>query len=353
MTQGDNIVDLNIFLKSGAFVRLPGGRLHLWQGLDSCVDKEMSVFIQDFFSTRAASFRSQRQIQVPISALRAQLSDFLKPQASALSVTDFWAPQFSEFEKSFQIIQGKIHRGEIEKAVPIVFSKSKKTVGNIELASLLYHSLEAFDALYVYGWWHEGMGILGATPETLFNRQGDRLQSMALAGTCPRSELGKRPSLLKDSKELHEHNLVVKDIENKLAHLGWVRTEETKVVEFPTLLHLKTEIEVTALKVNCLELTKRMHPTAALGVSPQNYGIQWMKALPYQEERNLFGAPIIYKFSESEEISLVAIRNIQWNSDGCKVGAGCGLVSSSELEREWNELNAKIGSTLKILGLDR
>jgi FtsP/CotA-like multicopper oxidase with cupredoxin domain len=60
------------------------------------------------------------------------------------------------------------------------------------------------------------------------------------------------------------------------------------------------------------------------------------------------------------QVALVCIRNMMWsrlnqNTDGpkieLKIGAGCGLVQDSQLEREWGEVLLKINSVKRILGI--
>ncbi len=362
MAQNTKYLELDTFLSNGALLRTPDGRLYCWQDLQF-LDKgqgfsaDFSLAYQEFFASTLQPFHGLGPFTSSVGSFRAKLASFLQqqlqPALPLLKKQDFVAADKGKFEKSFQEIQGKIHRGEIEKAVPVIFAQASKTVTKADLVSMMFHALEADDGLFVYGVWNSDFGILGATPESLFQQKDGLIKTMALAGTCPKSEVSKRPNLLKDAKELHEHNLVVRDIQDRLQKQGTVRTSPTKIVEFPTLLHLKTEIEVNGPQVPLDVLTKQLHPTAALGVAPRNYGIQWLAELPYQKQRGFFGAPIVFRLTATEDLAVVAIRNIQWSPQACQIGAGCGLVNSSELDREWNELGAKVNTVFKILGLDK
>jgi menaquinone-specific isochorismate synthase len=213
---------------------------------------------------------------------------------------------------------------------------------------MIHQALEAHPGLYVFGFWDQGEGVLGATPEVLFHLQEKKLTTMALAGTSARVDEAR---LLRDPKELKEHQLVVQDIKERLEKWGWVKLQETRLVEFGMLSHLQTPIEVEIGDVGVEELVKRLHPTAALGVFPRNYGLNWMQGLPYQEQRGLFGAPIVFSISRSESIALVAIRCLQWSENGSQIGSGCGLVAASDLQKEWQELALKRESVFKVLGL--
>ena len=205
--------------------------------------------------------------------------------------------------------------------------------------------------LNVYGFWDGKRGIMGATPEVLFHRKAMVLQTMALAGSCPRAEMGTRTPLLKDEKEMREHELVVNDLVTRLKPLGWLKKYETEILELPTLLHLCTRFEVTGCSKRDSELVRLLHPTPALGVAPRAYGFQWMRELPEQKDRTLFGAPILFALSNDETLALVAIRSILWDEEGSRIGSGCGLVASSELDREWNELSVKRRSVYQMIGI--
>lgn len=350
--------NINDFLKEGAFLKRPDGRLFLWQGPFKAIEidknRYFSISYMDFFATELSSFRASESFHsISLEDLKNQLKAIFADQKPELVRDDFVNPLKDDFSKSFQSIQGKIQRGEIEKAVPITTAQAKKTLGISDLARCLFHALETKAPLYAYGFWKEGEGIIGATPEVLFLREGRSLRSMALAGTCPKSQISQRLPLLKDEKELHEHHLVVKDISERLQRLGFVTKNSTEVLELPQMFHLCTWIQVEAQNPPAdIEnyLVKMLHPTPALGVSPRNYGFRWLRELPAQMNRRWFGAPFVFNLSDNESLALVAIRNLQWNKDQSWVSAGCGLVSESQFEQEWQELEVKRNSVFNILG---
>ena len=246
----------------------------------------------------------------------------------------------------------KIQRKEIQKAVPVIFARSEQTPSARDLVQMILQLTKAPDTLYIFGCWKDGEGVLGATPETLFDFQDGILKTMALAGTCPKSESSQRESLLNDPKEMQEHLLVVEDLKNRLAQWGDVQVTKPGILELPTLYHLKSDFVVRCQGTpDFLTLAKELHPTPALGVAPLSAGYKWMAQYPGQEERRGYGAPFAF-FSNNEALCLVAIRNLQWNKHESMIGSGCGVVAASELEREWRELFQKRLSVKKILGLE-
>ncbi|UOF00775.1 chorismate-binding protein [Bdellovibrio reynosensis] len=261
-------------------------------------------------------------------------------------------PAKNDFSKALLQIQKRIHDGEIQKAVPVVFARSSQKVLREEKAQMILSLLKAPANLYVYGFWQSENGLLGATPEVLFDYSNQVLKTMALAGTCPKNEAAHRESLLADKKEMQEHGLVLEDILEVLKDLGEAKTRGPYIAELPTLYHLKTDIEIHCNQdPDFISLVNNLHPTPALGVAPRGFGYKWMKELPGQESRKAFGAPFAL-LTRKEALCLVAIRNLQWNNTECMIGSGCGVLAASELEREWQELYQKRLSVRKILGLE-
>ncbi len=339
------------FLNAGGMIRLPSGKVRLWKGpfqlAESTKDQVFSIGWMDFFGSQIQFVRSSTEvIETEVSTLRSLLQPLM--DQNPLSAASFFQPSFEKFQESFQQIQGKINRGEIEKAVPVVFAEAPIVPTLAQKAHMLFHALEAHQGLYVFGYWDASSGVMGATPEVLFHLSENSLKTMALAGTRPRAE---EESLLRDAKEIREHRLVVEDIKQRLEKLGWVKVGETHISEYGTLSHLRTFIEAEVPAGSIEDLMKRLHPTAALGVYPRNYGLQWMKSLPYQDQRGIFGAPMVFSLSRHESIALVAIRCLQWSENGSQIGTGCGIVGASDLQKEWRELALKRQAVMKSLGL--
>ncbi len=87
----------------------------------------------------------------------------------------------------------RIGRGEFSKVVPIVCEKLEFSA---PLHAEMFTSLwsREFNDQYAYGFDFQNEGLCGVTPELLFSVRGERLQTMALAGTGPVDG----PSLLAD-----------------------------------------------------------------------------------------------------------------------------------------------------------
>lgn len=319
---------------------------------------EITLFCPDFYDLEGFSALKGTQIhRLTSENLRKCFENYLNSQDTnflkfPLSKAPWQEPLKEEFAIALNITQDKIEKNEILKSVPVVFARSTQTVTPLEKAQMILQLLNAPNSLYVYGFWQNGEGFLGATPEFLFQYCQGTLKTMAFAGTCPKSEATSRNSLLMDEKEMQEHLFVVEDLESFLKPWGQLLISGPKIVELPTLYHLQTDIEVHCNhKPEFISLIKDLHPTPALGVAPRKTGYKWMAQFPGQEGRKRYGGPFAF-ISSQEALCLVAIRNLQWNNSEAMIGSGCGVVAASELEREWRELYQKRLSVRKILGLE-
>lgn len=257
------------------------------------------------------------------------------------------------FEPMFDSVQQAMARGDFTKIVPVVFETG--TVSDrADMWPYLLRQLPKIGApLHVYGFSYQSHGLIGATPEVLFTSEGRAYRTMALAGTRSRERAGE---LLHDAKELREHRLVVDDIVRRIAPFGNVEVDTVRVVELPSLAHLATPIRfeesLNSERMSFAEIVRRLHPTAALGVSPRSEaGERWLREADKGVKRRVFGAPFGLEREDRTAIALVAIRNVHWNGDLVRIGSGAGLLAESVLEREFDELRQKRAQVKSLFGL--
>lgn len=293
-----------------------------------------------------------------------QKHTFLEPSGSLTeqglelpSVEAFQAGWHSPKKEAYEIqwnhIQNLLEKGELQKAVPVVFENHPRTPSRENLFLMIDH-LMTIPHVTAYGLVMGNEGVIGGTPESLFRVQGQSLETMAVAGTSWGSE---RELISKDQRLIEEHQWVIEDIRTKLAGLGSLDQRETLRVDLGTLSHLKTMIhcrlaELPKAKKDFYFLIKKLHPTSALGLSSKTLVWKEMEYWPGQEyPRERFGAPLTFCWSESEALSLVSIRQLSWNKKGARIGSGGGLVRGCDFEREWLELQKKRDYVKNILGI--
>lgn len=347
------------FLQSGALLRHKG-QWTLIEGpfapVKNANTQGISVFWPDFYAPEEGRFWQGSHTYHLTTPQVQQICELYlqehKVTQGPLSKASWSDPQKEHFVIALNSMLEKIRHDEIQKAVPVVFARTAQGVNSADLVQMLLAASKAPDTLFIHGFWQNSEGVLGATPEVLFDFESGVLTTMALAGTCPKSESTERESLLKDPKEMQEHNFVVEDLKNRLSRWGTVKTHGPYILELPILYHLKTDFEVVCHTTpDFRQLAEELHPTPALGVAPRSAGYKWMSQYPGQEGRRGYGAPFAF-IDANKALCLVAIRNLQWNKNEAIIGSGCGIVAASELEREWRELFQKRLSVKKVLGLD-
>lgn len=206
-----------------------------------------------------------------------------------------------------------------------------------------------------------GSGVLiGASPELLLHKQGLRFVTNPLAGSArreldERADAGAAQALLQSHKDLHEHRLVIEEIERQLRPL----CSELQLPEGPELLstarlwHLSTRIEgELAQPLSALELACRLHPTPALCGFPTAEAQRLIAELePF--DRGVFGGIVGWCDEQGDGEWAVVIRCGVLEHTRLRLFAGAGLVSASCPEAEWQETGNKLGTMLAAFGLTR
>src|SRR5574341_338828 len=198
--------------------------------------------------------------------------------------------------------------------------------------------------------------FFGATPEQLVAVHEGLLETVALAGSARRGltltedeALGQ--ALLRDRKERHEHEIVVRFIRGALDDI----TSNLEIAEEPSLhrlhniQHLHTEIRaILAAGQDVLDAVHVLHPTPALGGLPREQALRLIDALESQP-RGWYGGPVGWIDAQGNGAFAVAIRSAI--SSGCRARlyAGAGIVSTSDPEREWHETALKFRPILEAL----
>lgn len=338
------------FLKEGSFLRLSSEKVWVtWGQHKLSSETEAHLQTMDFFGSEVLAVQAEHQAVWKKAELQRALRNYLDSQSNPLRSAEWIEPQRTEFFASLQEIQGRIHRGEISKAVNMATWRGHREVTLAQRAHWIHSLLQAPQNLWPFGRWQTNSGILGASPEVLFYLHHDDLYSMALAGT---QILANEPaqSLLKDPKERREHELVVEDLVQVLGKFGRVRRGDLQIMDLPGLRHLLTEIEVRVKDRTPSELIRALHPTPALGVAPRNYGYSWLRGLNDQSDRGQYGGPVAFQLAADQCFCLVAIRAVRWQGTDLQLSAGGGIVNDSDSEKEWREVNGKAQSILRLLG---
>ena len=253
------------------------------------------------------------------------------------------------YAKAFEETQTAIRRGALRKAVPAVFDTSEGPLSAAERMHALRALANLPAGLMPYGCWEADRGMIGASPELLFENDGVEIRTMAVAGTAG---AGTMPDdILEDPKERAEHQLVLDDLTTQLSPLGELVRGTTRLWRIGILSHLRTDLRLLPTQQPVFdELVRRLHPTPAVATAPRTVWSEWISRLD-TAPRGSFAAPFGVLLPDGNAKCLVAIRQVQWDATMTRCGAGCGLVGASRIERELDELRLKLTATRGNLGL--
>ena len=305
--------------------------------------KQPWIFPKKIFFTTRASLEHQLYDAVTknpsIPVMKRPMSQPAPRRHSHQPQKTMKQPSFTEFHTVFAGIQQKIKQGYLKKGVPVFFETIIKEVCVLTFLKTLFQKTTSISQEgFLYGAWNANGGVLGFTPETLFSFSGKNISLMALAGTAP----WPGPDLFHDPKEIQEHQWVIQSLKEALGRTVNWNVSHTKEKKFGSLKHLHTKIEgVLKAPVDFTLLCRKLHPTAALGGFPKQAAMCWLRENSQQKNRGHFGAPFGFFDGKNKGFCLVALRGVEWDSQGLRLGTGCGLVENSILQKEWRELILK------------
>jgi isochorismate synthase len=199
--------------------------------------------------------------------------------------------------------------------------------------------------------------LVGASPELLLSRRGDRVVSAPLAGSIPRSpdpaeDRSRAERLLGSNKDRHEHDLVVAKILETLSPLmrNLAFEREPVVTATQSMWHLSTRIEGRLqTPVSSLELALLLHPTPAVCGTPTAAARTFI-ARAEGLDRGYFTGTLGHMDASGDGDWIVTIRCAKLSGCRARVFAGAGIVGSSVPQLELAETEAKMQTMLSALG---
>lgn len=333
-----------------AFIQTAPGRLFVgWGPFEQLPFRRPgrpAFFITDFFLDEARPWWHP--------AVWEELSaDELAGEFEVSTIDVEWEPLAADVvAELFESARAGFERGEYKKIVPVVFEAGQFRSDAAPWQHFIARLATLPPGVWAYGLSYGGRGIAGATPEILFQTHGRGYTTMALAGTRP---LARAQELLREPKELREHRFVVDDISRRLSPFGNVEIGALGVMRLPGIAHLITPIffiESSDERMTFADMVRRLHPTAALGVSPRTEaGERWLREADRLVGRRRFGAPFGLERDDRFALALVSIRNVEWEGRALRIGSGAGLLPESIAEQEIEELRQKREQVKALFGL--
>ncbi len=202
--------------------------------------------------------------------------------------------------------------------------------------------------------------VAGASPETLVKLQDGVLHTFPLAGTRPRGKDEAEDKLLeeellKDEKELAEHNMLVDLGRNdlgKVSKFGTVEVEKLHSIErFSHVMHIGSTVrgEIREDK-DALDAIEAVLPAGTLSGAPKIRACQLIGELE-GVRRGIYGGAIGYIDLTGNMDTCIAIRILYKKNGKVFVRSGAGIVADSDPEKEYQECLNKAGAALKAFTL--
>lgn len=299
-----------------------------------------------YFSITLLGSPTLEEFQLAADSICEATSPQKRPSTVPTNRTD--APHFtlwkSNVNKCLQLFKNK-------KAQKVVLARSTTFTFNSPLSSqyILRGLLGKAENSWVFSiGFSPEKTFIGSTPEHLYQKHTKSLHSMALAGTRPRGKTEQeddsfQKELLETKKDIHEIDLVRKDIAKKF--LGLCETIETgaplTVIKTQTVQHLYHHFSGMLRKsIGDAEILRTLHPTPAVGGTPTNEACKTIRELELFD-RGWYAAPIGWLSPQSSQ-QFVALRCALLDANKMHLFAGCGIVNGSNPKSEWEELEQKI-----------
>jgi menaquinone-specific isochorismate synthase len=215
---------------------------------------------------------------------------------------------------------------------------------------------EGFRECYVYAVGRGEATFLGATPELLVRRDGERASTVALAGSTRRSadpavddHLGE--ALLRSDKDREEQAIVTRRIARALRpHAVWVtHAAEPVLVRIANIQHLATPIRAQLSRpLEATALAALLHPTPAVGGEP--FAVA-EPLIPQLEgfDRGWYAGPVGWTDANGDGELCVALRCALLRGAVAHCYAGVGVVRDSQPSAELAETEIKLQALLPVL----
>ena len=197
--------------------------------------------------------------------------------------------------------------------------------------------------------------FVGISPERLLRQRGRHVQSEAVAGTRPRAAAAEddaalRDELLQSEKDRREHAHVQRYVRDALRTVCTTLDERAAApLTLRSGRHLHARLQGRLREsVTPAQVLRALHPTPAVGGVPVEAARRFIRAHePF--DRGWYAAPVGWVGVEEGELAAelaVGIRSglVRMEERQLDLFAGAGLVEGSVPEKEWDEVEQKLGN---------
>ncbi|WP_054740080.1 anthranilate synthase component I [Cellulosilyticum ruminicola] len=260
-----------------------------------------------------------------------------------------------EFISKVEKAKEYIANGDIFQVVPSQVFRAKIESNLFDV----YRMLRTINpSPYMYLMQFEDLQLAGASPETLVKVQDKVVVTQPIAGTRPRGKNDEEDQrlceeLLKDPKELAEHNMLVDLARNDIGRISEFNTVE--VTDYMALKKLSHVTHITTnvkgqLKegLNAIDVVKSILPAGTLSGAPKVRAMEIIEELE-NNKRGIYGGAIGYIGYEGNLDTCIGIRTVVKKDGMAYIQAGCGIVLDSNPEAEYQETINKASALFEAM----
>lgn len=246
-----------------------------------------------------------------------------------------------------------IHQQEMDKVV-LARASDLRFGRPVCAAALMAASRRVnLNCYHFYMAFSEQDAFLGSSPERLWRRIDRALRTEALAGTIENHPDDHRAwalgqLLLADDKNQRENLLVVEDICQRIEKLGdGYDVLPPQVLRLRKVQHLRRCIWSTLFQPDDALCLHQLQPTAAVAGLPREAARLFIgEHEPFM--RGWYAGSAGYLSLQQSEFC-VSLRSAQVTADTVRLYAGAGIVSGSDPEQEWQEIENKAAGLHTLL----
>ncbi|GLE52736.1 isochorismate synthase [Mycobacterium montefiorense] len=209
---------------------------------------------------------------------------------------------------------------------------------------------------------YAGAALVGASPELLVARDGDRVICKPFAGSAPRAadpeiDTANGAALAASAKDRHEHQLVIDTMRAALEPLcdELLIAPEPQLSRTAAVWHLCTPISGTLRdkSTTAIDLALALHPTPAVGGVPAKAASELIAEL--EGDRGFYAGAVGWCDANGDGCWVVSIRCAQLSADrrSALARAGGGIVAESDPDDEVDETTTKFATILNALGVEQ
>ncbi len=240
----------------------------------------------------------------------------------------------------------------------VVLSRRYEAINTRDPVELYEKLREVNPSPYMYLFEFGDVGIVGASPETLFTVCNRKLITNPIAGTCPRGETEEEDEklaleMLDDEKECAEHVMLVdlgRNDVRMVSKAGTVEVEDFMTVrKYSHLQHIESTV-TGLLRDDCdaFDATRAIFPAGTLSGAPKIRAMELIDALE-KDARGIYGGGVGYYTWEGDADFAIVIRTIVMDGNRMFIQAGAGIVADSDPTYEYLETERKMAAMMKAI----